>query len=115
VTSDRAGQAACDDAGGVDPIALSKALSYLGALLDGHAGGIEIVGVDNGVVDVTFTRACERCPNLPMTFVTTVRDTLLQVPGVVEVRSTDVHASERTLHRIALALGARPVATEPGR
>jgi Fe-S cluster biogenesis protein NfuA len=95
----------------VDASALSQAMAYLGALLDGHAGGVEVVGVVDGVVEVAFTRACHACPNLPMTFVSTVRDALLAVPGVTDVRSPDVHAARRTLHRIAVALGARPVLT----
>jgi len=88
-------------------IALARAMSYVESLIEGHAGGIELVRIDGGVVEVAFTRACQACPNLPMTFVTTVRDTLLAVPGVREVRSGDVHASPRALQRIAVALGAR--------
>ncbi|MER6401761.1 NifU family protein [Kitasatospora sp. NPDC001603] len=94
----------------VDQEVLDRAMSYLRALLNGHAGGMEITEIDDaGVVDVAFTRACEACPNLPMTFVSTVRNTLLEVPGVTDVRSSDVHASAPALNRIARALGARPV------
>ncbi|MFF9647286.1 NifU family protein [Kitasatospora aureofaciens] len=94
----------------VDQDMLERAISYLCALLDGHAGGVEITGIDDtGVVDVAFTRACEACPNLPMTFVSTVRNTLLEVPGVTDVRSSNVHASAPVLNRIARALGAKPV------
>ena len=99
----------------LDAVALARAMAYLGALLNGHAGGVEVVGLDVGVVEVAVTRACEACPNLPITFVSTVRDTLLGVPGVTEVRSKDVHASPRTMHRIAVALGARPVLTDTRR
>lgn len=98
-----------EDAAGIDAAELLRALDYVRALLAGHAGGLEVDGVEDGIVTVSFTRACESCPNLPMTYVSTVRDTLMKVSGVRDVKSSDVHASRPALRRIALALGAHPV------
>lgn len=78
-------------------------------LIIGHGGDIEILGIENGTVTVSFTGACSACPNLPMTYVGPVRTALMEIPGVREVKSTSVHAAPRALQRIALALGARPV------
>lgn len=93
----------------VDMEELHTALAFMRPLIRGHAGDIEVVSVEDGVVTVAFIGACQACPSLPMTFVGLVRSTLMQVPGVREVHSADVHASPRALLRIALALGARPM------
>ncbi|HEY8481349.1 MAG TPA: NifU family protein [Spirillospora sp.] len=94
---------------GPDPAEVEAALNRVRPLILGHGGDAEITGIDDGVVSVAFTGACHACPNLPMTYVGPVRTALMEVPGVREVRSDQVHASRRALNRMALALGARPM------
>lgn len=93
----------------IDPDELQNALDFARPLILGHAGDIQIVSIEDGVVTVAFIGACQACPNLPMTFIGPVRSSLMTVRGVREVRSADVHASPRALQRIAVALGAHPM------
>ncbi|CAH2408092.1 NifU family protein [Mesorhizobium escarrei] len=87
---------------------LERALACIRPLVLGHGGNIEIVDVDNGVVTVELTGACEACPNIAMTYAGSIRTFLMEVPGVMDVKCRRMHASERTLDRIAHMLGARP-------
>jgi Fe-S cluster biogenesis protein NfuA len=97
----------------IDLDTLARAMSRIRPLLKGHGGDLDLVGVADGVVTVAFRGACEACPNIAMTYVGPVRTALLEVPGVQEVRSADVHASPRALARVARALGAAPIPSEP--
>jgi Fe-S cluster biogenesis protein NfuA len=87
---------------------LERALAGIRPLVLGHGGNIEIVDIENGVVTVELTGACEACPNIAMTYAGPIRTFLLEVPGVREVKCRRMHASKRTLDRIAHMLGARP-------
>ncbi|RWO70132.1 MAG: NifU family protein [Mesorhizobium sp.] len=87
---------------------LERALAGIRPLVLGHGGNIEIVDIDNGVVTVELTGACEACPNIAMTYAGPIRTFLLEVPGVSEVKCRRMYASKRTLDRIAHMLGARP-------
>jgi Fe-S cluster biogenesis protein NfuA len=95
--------------GPVDRQAVEAVLAHVRPLLKGHGGDLTVTGIDNGIVTVAFRGACEACPNITMTYVGPVRTALLQVCGVREVRSPDVHAAPRALARIAKALGAAEV------
>jgi Fe-S cluster biogenesis protein NfuA len=98
----------------IDSDGVARALAAIRPLLRGHGGDVELAGIgEDGTVTVAFRGACEACPNISMTYVGPVRTALLAVPGVREVKSADVHASPRALARIAAALGAAPVPTEP--
>ncbi|AFR27753.1 NifU family protein [Arthrobacter sp. Rue61a] len=84
---------------------LQEALSYIRPLLKGHSGDLTIAAVDDGVVTVDFHNACHSCPAISVTFAGLVRSRLMQVDGVKDVRSSQVHASRRALDRIAATLG----------
>lgn len=84
---------------------LQEALSYIRPLLKGHSGDLTIAGVKDGVVTVDFHNACHSCPAISVTFAGLVRSRLMQVDGVIDVRSSQVHASRRALDRIAATLG----------
>ncbi|WP_275778086.1 NifU family protein [Paenarthrobacter sp. Y-19] len=92
---------------GVGPLEedLQEALSYIRPLLKGHSGDLTILGVEDGVVTVAFHNACHSCPAISVTFAGLVRSRLMQVDGVQDVRSSQVHASRRALDRIAATLG----------
>ncbi len=93
----------------VDEGDLRLALLAIEPMLVGHGGGLEITGIEGGVVSVSFLGACESCPAIAVTYAGLVRTYLLQVQGVSEVRTDQVHASAKALDRIARALGAPPV------
>jgi Fe-S cluster biogenesis protein NfuA len=84
---------------------LQEALSYIRPLLKGHSGDLTIEGVEDGVVTVAFHNACHSCPAISVTFAGLVRSRLMQVNGVKDVKSSQVHASRRALDRIAATLG----------
>ncbi|MGO4807167.1 NifU family protein [Arthrobacter sp. 2MCAF15] len=85
---------------------LQEALAYIRPLLKGHSGDLTIASVEDGVVTVDFHNACHSCPAISVTFAGLVRSRLLQVDGVKDVRSGQVHASRRALDRIAATLGS---------
>jgi Fe-S cluster biogenesis protein NfuA len=85
---------------------LQEALAYIRPLLKGHSGDLTIASVEDGVITVDFHNACQSCPAISVTFAGLVRSRLLQVDGVREVRSGQVHASRRALDRIAATLGS---------
>jgi Fe-S cluster biogenesis protein NfuA len=87
---------------------LEDALARVRPLIVGHGGDIAVVAVEDGIVEVEMSGACEACPNIAMTYAGPVRTFLMEVPGVREVKCRRVHASTRALNRIALSLGARP-------
>ncbi len=84
---------------------LQEALAYIRPLLKGHSGDLTIEGVEDGVVTVAFHNACHSCPAISVTFAGLVRSRLMQVGGVKDVKSSQVHASRRALDRIAATLG----------
>ena len=93
----------------VDAGAVKTALNSVRPLILGHGGDADIVDISaEGVVEVEFSGACRACPNIAMTFVGPVRTALMQVEGVTEVRSVNVHAGPRALLRMATLLGAHP-------
>ena len=53
-----------------------------------------------------FTGVCGTCPSIAVTYAGLVRTTLLDVPGVHRVVADQVHASPRSLNRIAKMLSA---------
>lgn len=84
---------------------LLEALSFIRPLLMGHSGDLTIASVEEGVVTVDFHNACQSCPAISVTFAGLVRSRLMQVDGVTDVRSGQVHASKKALDRIAASLG----------
>ncbi|SDH83967.1 Fe-S cluster biogenesis protein NfuA, 4Fe-4S-binding domain [Sinosporangium album] len=85
-----------------------QALSSIRRRLGGHGGDVTIADVQDGTVHVTFHAACEHCPAQALTYVSAVRETLLQVPGVKEVRAPQVRDSRFALDRIASMLELTP-------
>lgn len=89
---------------------LAGALEEIRPRLRGHAGDITVAEEQPGVLSVDFQGACDSCPAMAVTFAGLVRTKLLAVTGVEEVRAPQVHASGRSLNRIAAMLGATQVA-----
>jgi Fe-S cluster biogenesis protein NfuA len=82
-------------------------LEELRPVLDAHAGGIELVEVDRGVVRLRFTGMCCGCHLRPLTTASTVRPALLALDGVtsVEIEGSRISAEAET--RLAAAFGKR--------
>jgi Fe-S cluster biogenesis protein NfuA len=91
---------------------IDDALAEIRPRLRGHAGDMRAELDEDGTVHVHFEGACETCPSIAVTYAGLVRTTLLGVPGVRRVDAEQVHASARSLNRIAVMLGARPVDDE---
>ena len=56
-------------------------LEALRPVLDAHAGGIELVAIDRGVVRLRFTGMCTGCHLRPVTTASTIRPALLELDG----------------------------------
>jgi len=85
---------------------LDEALQTIRPRLRGHAGDMRAEIDEDGTAHVRFEGVCETCPSIAVTYAGLVRTTLLDVPGVHRVVADQVHASPRTLNRIAGMLGA---------
>jgi len=67
---------------------VQKALESIRPALQADGGDIELVGVDNGVVQVRLKGACGSCPMAVMTLKQGVEVRLKEmVPGVIRVES----------------------------
>lgn len=91
---------------------LDDALAEIRPRLRGHAGDMRAELDENGTAHVRFEGACATCPSIAVTYAGLVRTTLLGVPGVHRVNAEQVHASARSLNRVAALLGAREVDDE---
>jgi Fe-S cluster biogenesis protein NfuA len=85
------------DAAGVD-----DRIDELSHILECHAGGLELGGVDEGgAVNVRFTGMCTGCPLRPVTLAGLVKPALLAVPGVTEVTADGGRMSAEAEARMA--------------
>jgi Fe-S cluster biogenesis protein NfuA len=72
--------------------------------LDAHAGGVELVSVEEGVVRLRFTGMCTGCPLRPVTTASTIRPALLELDGVTAVEVEGSRISAEAEARIAAAI-----------
>jgi Fe-S cluster biogenesis protein NfuA len=87
--------------------AVRARLDELRPVLDAHAGGVELVGVEGGVVRVRYTGMCTGCPLRPLTTVSTLRPALLELDGVESVEVEGSRISAEAEARLAAAFGKR--------
>jgi Fe-S cluster biogenesis protein NfuA len=78
-------------------------LDELRPMLDAHAGGVELVGVEGGVVRVRYTGMCTGCPLRPLTTVSMLRPALLELDGVESVEVEGSRISAEAEARLAAA------------
>jgi Fe-S cluster biogenesis protein NfuA len=71
--------------------------------LDAHAGGVELVAVEEGVVRLRFTGMCTGCPLRPVTTASTLRPALLELEGVTAVEIEGSRISAEAEARLAAA------------
>ena len=74
--------------------AVRECLERLRAVLDAHAGGIELVEVNGSTVRLRFTGMCTGCHLRPLTTASTIRPALLELAGVeaVEIEGSRISA-----------------------
>ena len=69
---------------------LEKALEEIRPLIARHAGDIELVSFEGGVVKVRLMGACQHCALSPLTLKAGVEELLKErVPGVVSVEAVE--------------------------
>ena len=71
--------------------------------LDAHAGGVELVAVEDGVVRLRFTGMCTGCPLRPLTTASTIQPALLELEGVEVVEVEGARISAEAQARLAAA------------
>ena len=79
--------------------ALERVRPYLGS----HAGGVELLGVDEeGIVHVRLQGSCDGCPSSAMTVASAIEDAILQAaPDVVAVEAEGMVEPSPSLLQIA--------------
>ena len=78
-------------------------LEELGPILGAHAGGVELVEAEGGVVRIRYTGMCTGCPLRPLTTVSTVRPALLELDGIESVEIEGSRISAEAEARLAAA------------
>jgi Fe-S cluster biogenesis protein NfuA len=78
-------------------------LEDLRPALDAHAGGVELVGVEDGVVRLRFTGMCTGCHLRPLTMFSTIRPALLDLEGITAVEAEGSRISAEAEARLAAA------------
>jgi Fe-S cluster biogenesis protein NfuA len=86
--------------------AVLSRLEELRPVLDAHAGGIELVEVDRGVVRLRFTGMCTGCHLRPLTTASTIRPVLLALDGVTSVEIEGSRVSAEADARLAAAFSS---------
>jgi Fe-S cluster biogenesis protein NfuA len=87
---------------------VAERLAELAPVLDAHAGGVELVGVDDGVVRLRFTGMCAGCHLRPLTTASTIRPALLGLDGITGVEIEGSRISAEAEARLAAALVRPP-------
>ena len=68
--------------------AIERALEEIRPMLALHAGNIEFVGIEDGVVKIRFLGTCQGCPLSELTLKAGVEEVLKErVPGVTSVEA----------------------------
>lgn len=85
---------------------LAARIADVNALMDAHAGAIELVDVSpDGTVRVRYVGKCSGCEIRPLTMAATIRPALLAVAGVTGVEAAGARISDEAAQRVAAALG----------
>lgn len=78
---------------------IEQSLDRIRPMLQGHGGDIEFIGLEDGVVKVNFTGACDGCPASTVTFYEGVKKTLLEdipeIKDIKQVKQTNIHQPSR--------------------
>lgn len=67
-----------------------------------HGGDVEILEItESGCVHLAFEDACRACPVRSVTYAVAIRQRLLDVPGVSDVKMKGVNLAHAALERIS--------------
>ncbi|HYI36676.1 MAG TPA: NifU family protein [Thermoleophilaceae bacterium] len=82
----------------VHPVPLAErveeALEGVRPYLDSHGGGVQLVGVEDGIVRLRLKGSCEGCPSSTMTLKLAIEDAIRKVaPDVVDIEAEGVSGS----------------------
>jgi Fe-S cluster biogenesis protein NfuA len=91
--------------------AVRARLAELAPVLGAHAGGVDLVAVEAGVVRLRFTGMCAGCHLRPLTTASTIRPALLALDGVTAVEIEGSRISAEAEARLAEALAPRQYAS----
>lgn len=84
--------------------------SQIRPLLHIHGGDLELVSLsDEGVVHVRFHAACRACPLKAVTYAVSIRQRLMEIPGVTDVVMDDVRLSRTAIARVEAAYRDHPL------
>jgi Fe-S cluster biogenesis protein NfuA len=83
--------------------AVLSRLDELRPALQAHAGGIELIAIDGGVVRLRYTGMCTGCPLRPLTTASTMRPALLALAGVTAIEIEGSRISTEAEARLAAA------------
>ena len=92
---------------------VAAALEALRPALAAHAGGVELVDTERGVVTLRYTGMCTGCHLRPLTTASTIRPALLALAGVRSVEIEGSRISAEAEARLAAALAREPAAPRP--
>lgn len=89
-----------------------EALDEVRPYLESHGGGVELVGVEEGVVRLRLHGSCDGCPSSTMTLKLAIEDAIHRAaPDVLEVEAEGVSAPGPTLLQLEVSDAVR--APEP--
>ncbi|GLE51406.1 hypothetical protein ATCCBAA256_09940 [Mycobacterium montefiorense] len=84
--------------------------SQIRPLLHIHGGDLEVLSVsDQGVVRLCFHAACRACPLKMVTYAISIRQRLMEIPGVTDVVMDDVRLSRTAIARVEAAYRDHPL------
>jgi Fe-S cluster biogenesis protein NfuA/nitrite reductase/ring-hydroxylating ferredoxin subunit len=95
---------------------VEQALEGVRPYLDSHGGGVQLVGVEDGVVRLRLQGSCEGCPSSTMTLKLAIEDAIRKVaPDVEDIQAEGVSGSAPApgptqLLQIEVSDALRPVA-----
>lgn len=88
----------------VDRAAVDLRARAVSELLSSHAGGLEVVSFEDGVVRVEFTGLCTACWMRPVTMLNIIEPAFLDMDGVDAVEVLGARYSRQARERWAKAL-----------
>ncbi|OBK45779.1 NifU family protein [Mycobacterium sp. 1081908.1] len=79
-------------------------------LLRIHGGDLVVRSISReGIVHLSFGAACRACPLKAVTYAVSVRQRLMEVPGVGDVVMDDVRLSRKAIERVEAAYRHHPL------
>jgi Fe-S cluster biogenesis protein NfuA len=92
-----------------------SALEEVRPYLESHGGGVELVGVEDGVVRLRLEGSCSGCPSSTMTLKLAIEDAIHQAaPDVAEIEAEGVTEAAPPLLKLEISEALGEGAADPG-